>query len=152
MNRKAEYDNSRKKKCVHIVQTSVEGGVSTVGETDIVCHELSVNDENGFTGLFEDSMRVKCNATCKLIDGKIHYTYKYTDDSIHLLNNHCGDLGPVSLNDSIKTQKSPKVMDLEFAVYDLEYTIAAAALNFKLKCQPIVDALKKMYPKYNLAA
>lgn len=114
---------------------------------NLYCEKLIKNDATGFTACMlehQNGFPARYVASFEMVGDKVEYTYDYCPRT------------QIALKQSgfeyciHQSNAKPDLLDLEFAVYELEHPIAAVAISHRIECEPIRKKLKKMYPKYSV--
>ena len=134
-------------KYIEIKDRTIAQGTTQTRVRNLSCEKLVKNDATGFTAYMlenQNGFPARYTANFKMVGDKVEYTFTYDLRTREELKRsgfeHCIH----------QSNAKPDLLDLEFAVYDLEHPIAAVAITHKIECEPIRKKLKEMYPKYSV--
>ena len=134
-------------KYIEIKDRTIAQGTTQTRVRNLSCEKLVKNDATGFTACMlenQNGFPARYVANFKMVGDKVEYTFDYCPRTQIALKvsgfEYCIH----------QSNAKPDLLDLEFAVYDLEHPIAAVAINHKIECEPIRKKLKEMYPKYSV--
>lgn len=128
---------------VEVKQAWTENGKTTVHRQNLICHKLLSNTPDGFKAEYEDALG-RYTAEFKVEGDKVLYTL--TNQSEEAVNK----VRSLGLRFFDEVDNDTREMNLEFAVYEYEYLLGAAATAHKLQCRSLVNKLAEMYPKYSV--
>jgi hypothetical protein len=135
------------KKYIEIKEQIIAQGTNQTKVRNLSCEKLITNDATGFSACMlenQNGFPARYTANFKMVGDKVEYTFDYCPRTqIELMRSgfeYCIH----------QSNAKPDLLDLEFAVYDLEHPIAAVAINHKIACEPIRKKFKQMYPKYKV--
>lgn len=146
-NQETTKTTTTKMKYIEIKEQIIAQGTNQTKVRNLSCEKLIKNDATGFTACMlenQNGFPARYTANFKMVGDKVEYTFDYCPRTqIELMRSgfeYCIH----------QSNAKPDLLDLEFAVYDLEHPIAAVAINHKIECEPIRKKFKQMYPKYNV--